>query len=207
MGSQAGSKMQDILSITINTLLLFLSPSLADLSDSYTAPPAPSPPSPPSPPSDPPAARASYRPSYSAPAKPSYRPSYSAPAPAPSYQTVEVELPDYDYYKHEQHHYYHAGPPRVFHVKVPVTQRPYTVHVPQNVPVDFVPVSVPRQDLPGIQVLEQDPFTYFDTGPPYVQRKELVKGALLLGTGMVKGAILTHLYNQLNTNNNRNIQR
>merc|ERR1711997_385305 len=199
MGSQAGSKMQDILSITINTLLLFLSPSLADLSDSYTAPPAPSAPS------EPPAARASYRPSYSAPAKPSYRPSYSAPAP--SYQTVEVELPDYDYYKHEQHHYYHAGPPRVFHVKVPVTQRPYTVHVPQNVPVNFVPVSVPRQDLPGIQVLEQDPFTYFDTGSPYVQRKELVKGALLLGTGMVKGAILTHLYNQLNTNNNRNIQR
>ena len=46
-----------------------------------------------------------------------------------------------------------------------------------------------------------------DTGSPYVQRKELVKGALLLGTGMVKGAILTHLYNQLNTNNNRNIQR
>merc|ERR1711997_64518 len=192
---EVGSKMQDILSITINTLLLFLSPSLADLSDSYTAPPAPSAPS------EPPAARASYRPSYSAPAKPSYRPSYSAPAP--SYQTVEVELPDYDYYKHEQHHYYHAGPPRVFHVKVPVTQRPYTVHVPQNVPVNFVPVSVPRQDLGPIQVLEQDPFTYFDYSSPYVQRKELVKGALLLGTGMVKGAILTHLYNQLNTNNRR----
>ena len=138
---------------------MFSPSSLADLSDSYTAPEAPQ------------AARASYRPSYSAPAKPSY----SAPS-RPSYQTVEVELPDYDYYKHEQHHYYHAGPPRVFHVKVyhpasdnyntvdclqvPVTQRPYTVHVPQNVPVNFVPVSVPRQDLPGIQVLEQDPFTY-----------------------------------------------
>merc|ERR1719242_1826929 len=183
--------MQDTLGITINTLLLFLSPSLADLSDSYTAASAPL---------AAPAPRASYRPSYSAPAKPSYRPSYSAPAS--SYQTLEVELPDYDYYKHEQHHYYHAGPPRVFHVKVPVTQRPYTVHVPQNVPVNFVPVSVPRQDLPGIQVLEQDPFTYFDTGSPYVQRKELVKGALLLGTGMVKGALLTHLYNQLNNNNN-----
>merc|ERR1712020_8537 len=170
-------KMQDSLPTITVTLLLLFSPSLADLSDSYTAPQAP---------------RASYRPSYSAPAKPSY----SAPV-RPSYQTVEVELPDYDYYKHEQHHYYHAGPPRVFHVKVPVTQRPYTVHVPQNVPVNFVPVSVP----------EQDPFTYFDSGSPYVQRKELVKGALLLGTGMVKGAILTHLYNQLNPNNNRNIQR
>ena len=45
-------------------------------------------------------------------------------------------------------------------LQVPVTQRPYTVHVPQNVPVNFVPVSVPRQDLPGIQVIEQDPFTY-----------------------------------------------
>merc|ERR1711997_329582 len=197
--SRTGSKMQDTLGITINTLLLFLSPSLADLSDSYTAPSAPS-----APPAAP-APRASYRPSYSAPAKPSYRPSYSAPAP--SYQTVEVELPDYDYYKHEQHHYYHAGPPRVFHVKVPVTQKPYTVHVPQNVPVNFVPVSVPSQQLPGIQIVQKDPFTYFDYGDPYVQRKELVKGALLLGTGMVKGAILTHLYNQLNNNNNRNIQR
>ena len=47
-------------------------------------------------------------------------------------------------------------------VQVPVTQRPYTVHVPQNVPVNFVPVSVPRQELalPGIQVIEQNPFTY-----------------------------------------------
>merc|ERR1711990_1107871 len=153
MGSRTGRKMQDIHSLTINILLLILSPSLADLSDSYTAPPAPQ------------AARPSYRPSYSAPGKPSYA------APAPSYQTVEVELPDYDYYKHEQHHYYHAGPPRVFHVKVPVTQRPYTVHVPQNVPVNFVPVSVPRQDLPGIQVVQQDPFTYFDSDP-YIKRKE-----------------------------------
>merc|ERR1712203_305703 len=204
MGSWTGSKMQDIL-LTINILLLLLFfPSLADLADSYTAPPAPVP-----------APRASYRPSYSAPAKPSYSApstSYSSPsssysAPSPSYQTVSVELPAHDYYKHEQHHYYHAGPPRVYHVKVPVTQRPYTVHVPQNVPVNFVPVSVPRQDLGPIQVLQQDPFTYFDYSSPYVQRKELVKGALLLGTGMVKGAILTHLYNQLNTNNNRNIQR
>ena len=64
--------------------------TLADLSDSYTAPEAPS-----------------YSPrTYSAP-------SYQAPV-----QTVQVKLPNLDYYKHEQHHYYHAGPPRVFHVKV-----------------------------------------------------------------------------------------
>ena len=43
---------------------------------------------------------------------------------------------------------------------MPVTQKPYTVHVPQNVPVNFVPVSVPTQQLPGIQVVQQDPFTY-----------------------------------------------
>ena len=91
--------MSEYLDIYCFQLLFFFSPSLADLSDSYTAPQAP---------------RASYRPSYSAPAKPSYS------APGPSYQTVEVELPDYDYYKHEQHHFYHAGPPRVFHVKVTV---------------------------------------------------------------------------------------
>merc|ERR1711953_532680 len=154
----------------LSPFLLFLcaAVTVGDLSDSYTAPPAP---------------RQSYKPSY----KPSYSPpSYQAPSQV---QTVQVELPNHDY---------HAGPPRVFHVKVPVTQKPYTVHVPQNVPVNFVPVSVSTQQLPGIQVVQQDPFTYFDSGSPYVQRKELVKGALLLGTGMVKGALLTHLYNQLN---------
>ena len=38
-----------------------------------------------------------------------------------------------------------------------------------------------------------------------MKRKELVKGALLLGTGVLKGALLTTLYNNLNNNNNRNI--
>ena len=37
-----------------------------------------------------------------------------------------------------------------------------------------------------------------DFGDPYIKRKELVKGALLLGTGIVKGALLTTLYNNLN---------
>jgi len=41
---------------------------------------------------------------------------------------------------------------------------------------------------------------------PYVKRKELVKGALLLGTGIVKGALLTTLYNNLNNNKKRNIE-
>merc|ERR1719412_1333982 len=131
--------------------------------------------------------------SYGAPAyKPSYKPSYNAPT-----QTVQtVELPPYDYY--------HAGPPRVYKVHVPVTQRPYTVHVPQNVPVNFVPVSVPTQNLGPISIVEQNPFTFTDYDDPYVKRKELVKGALLLGTGVLKGALLTTLYNNLN-NNNRNI--
>ena len=31
--------------------------------------------------------------------------------------TVQVELPPYDYYRHENHHYYHAGPPRVYKVQ------------------------------------------------------------------------------------------
>ena len=71
-----------------------------DLSDSYTAPQA---------------LRQFYKPSY----KPSYSPpSYQAPSQV---QTVQVELPNYDYYKHDHHHYYHAGPPRVFHVKVQQT--------------------------------------------------------------------------------------
>ena len=33
-----------------------------------------------------------------------------------------------------------------------------TVHVPQNVPVNFVPVHVPTQDLGPLSVVELDPF-------------------------------------------------
>ena len=67
-------------------------------------------------------------------------------------------MPPNDYYKHESHHFYHAGPPRVYQVHVPVTQKPVTVHVPQNVPVNFVPVQVPTQDLGPLSVIELDPF-------------------------------------------------
>ena len=67
-------------------------------------------------------------------------------------------MPQNDYYKHESHHFYHAGPPRVYQVHVPVTQKPVTVHVPQNVPVNFVPVQVPTQDLGPLSVIELDPF-------------------------------------------------
>ena len=144
-----------------------------------------------------------------------------------------VQLPPADYYKHETHHFYHAGPPRVYQVRVPVTQRPVTVHVPQNVPVNFVPVHVPTQSqgLGPLSVVELDPFGRmnliyfwmikiyfladqygfdgfdgFDSstglfgrwGDQYVRRKELVKGGLLLGAGMVKGAVLTTIINGLN---------
>jgi len=99
--------------------------------------------------------------SYGAPLAPAYSPnptydSYNAPAAsyrAPVQQVYPV--PNLDYYKHETHHYYHAGPPKVIHVRVPVTQRPYTVHVPQGVPVNFVPVQVPTQAAPPIQVIQQ----------------------------------------------------
>ena len=50
-------------------------------------------------------------------------------------------------------------------VQVPVTRKPVTVHVPQNVPVNFVPVHVPTQDLGPLSVVELDPFgnkTYLD---------------------------------------------
>ena len=38
---------------------------------------------------------------------------------------------------------------------------------------------------------------------PYVKRKELAKNALLLGAGMVKGALLTTLINTVNNNNGK----
>ena len=55
---------------------------------------------------------------YGAPAAPVY-------SPTPQYSAPAAQLPNYDYYKHDHHHYYHAGPPKVIHVKVPVTQKPY----------------------------------------------------------------------------------
>merc|ERR1711862_817862 len=124
------------LEILVVTCLVVTSLGDITLSDSFTAPAAP-------------------KTFYNAPA-PSYSaPSYSAPSSSygsPGVQTVQVELPNYDYYN--------AGPPRVYKVHVPVTQRPVTVHVPQNVPVNFVPVNVPTPSLGPISVVEQNPFTF-----------------------------------------------
>merc|ERR1719220_1412950 len=90
--------------------------------------------------------------SYSPPEQQSYQ------APRPSYtQQAPQQIPNYDYYKHETHHFYHAGPPRVVHVKVPVTQKPYVVQVPQNVPIKFVPVQVPPPPTPPVQVVQVQP--------------------------------------------------
>jgi len=166
--------------------------------------------------------------SYGAPSGPVYSPTpqsqYSAPAT--TYQATNAQLPNYDYYKHEHHHYYHAGPPKVVHVKVPVTQKPYVVQVPQNVPVQFVGVNVPTPAPPRVQVVQVQPQTgysqpqhihhypgvsggyqggyqgYGYQDPGYVTRKELVKSGLLLGAGILKGALLTTAINAINNNNN-----
>ena len=49
------------------------------------------------------------------------------------------------------------------------------------------------QGYPGYQ-------GYQDQG--YVTRKELVKSGLLLGAGILKGALLTTVINNINNNNN-----
>merc|ERR1712088_814080 len=154
------------------------------------------------------------RPSYDSYSAPSYQaPSYQAPPPTYDSQPKH----DYDYYKHEHHHYYHAGPPRVYKVPVPVTQKPHIVHVPQNVPVKFVGVNVPAP--PPVQYVGQpveitpqyggvyhhsdsECYDYDldclanvarDFGDPYIKRKELIKSGLLLGAGVLKGALITTL--------------
>merc|ERR1719445_2532206 len=153
---------------------------------------------------------------YGAPAAPVY-------SPTPQYSAPAAQLPNYDYYKHDHHHYYHAGPPKVIHVKVPVTQKPYVVQVPQNVPVKFVPVSVPTPPTPPVQVVQVQPQQAYSQpqhihhypvsggyqggyqgyqDPGYVTRKELVKSGLLLGAGILKGALLTTVINSINNNNN-----
>ena len=100
---------------------------------------------------------------------------------------VKVELPAADYYKHETHHYYHAGPPRVYKVHVPVTQKPYTVHVPQNVPVNFVPVNVPaRHDLGPISVVELDPFSSRESLIFVLHIENIIMQKYGLGVGRTK---------------------
>merc|ERR1711963_344503 len=142
-------------------------------------------------------------------------------APVQTYQgTANVQLPNHDYYKHEHHHYYHAGPPKVVQVQVPVTKKPYVVQVPQNVPVQFVPVNVPTQPPPPVQVIQVQPHVGYSQpqhihhypsvgyqggyqqNSAYVSRKELVKSGLLLGAGILKGALLTTVINNINNNNN-----
>merc|ERR1712066_907227 len=82
---------------------------------------------------------APYAPPQQYQARPSYD-SYSAP----SYQAPSYQAPPPTYDSQPKHDYdYYAGPPRVYKVPVPVTQKPHIVHVPQNVPVKFVGVNVP----------------------------------------------------------------
>merc|ERR1711953_1058517 len=159
---------------------------------------------------------APYAPPQQYQARPSYdsysAPSYQAPtyqAPPPSYDSQPKH--DYDYYKHEHHHYYHAGPPRVYKVPVPVTQKPHIVHVPQNVPVKFVGVNVPvpppvQYVGQPVEITPQYGGVYHHSGDfddPYIKRKELIKSGLLLGAGVLKGALITTLINNANNNNGK----
>merc|ERR1711936_397088 len=148
------------------------------------------------------------RPSYDSYSAPSYQaPTYQAPPP--SYDSQPKH--DYDYYKHEHHHYYHAGPPRVYKVPVPVTQKPHIVHVPQNVPVKFVGVNVPvpppvQYVGQPVEITPQYGGVHHHSGDfddPYIKRKELIKSGLLLGAGVLKGALITTLINNANNNNGK----
>jgi len=157
------------------------------------------------------------------------------------------------------HHFYHQAQPVV---NVPVPPQPHIVQVPQNVPVQFVPVNVPTPppqfqqvpvqyapgygyqlppanqcydyDLECLAAVGRDfglpiggggggypgaggyggypggggyggypPAGGFGGNSPYVQRKELVKGALLLGAGIVKGALITTLVQSAVNNNGK----
>jgi len=152
-----------------------------------------------------------YNGGYGAPHAPAYD-SYSAPAPsynAPvqSYSapaTAYAGAPVYSHSdnQHVHHHYYHQAAPVV---RVPVTPKPFVVQVPQNVPVRFVGVNVPTP-APQYQQLPVHLAPGYGYRLParqedaYVKRKELAKSALLLGAGVVKGALITTLINQAQQN-------
>ncbi|XP_023320845.1 leucine-rich repeat extensin-like protein 3 isoform X5 [Eurytemora carolleeae] len=171
--------------------------------------------------------------SYGAPHAPVYD-SYSAP-PAPTYAKQQYYPPQQQYVNppdsHVHHHYYHQAQPVV---QVPITPQPYVVQVPQNVPVQFVPINVdvppPQYQTVPVHLAPQQgyvlpgpvaaPYQYPGPSPyagspfgggglggfgggfddPYIKRKELIKSGLLLGAGVIKGALVTTLINQATQN-------
>jgi len=130
-------------------------------------------------------------------------PSYNSPT-YNSYQADPTQ------HVHQHNHYYHQANPVV---KVPVAPKPYVVQVPQNVPVHFVPVNVPTRApqyqtvpvhlVPQHHGYKQQYQVHNPAGDEYVKRKEIAKSALLLGAGVLKGALITTLINQVQNNNGK----
>merc|ERR1711935_936398 len=105
-------------------------------------------------------------------------PSYGAPSYDAPHEKSAVE--------HNHHHYYHdAPPPRVYHAPKPTYHPPPTYHQPQPIYDQYAPSYYGH--------------TYYDDDEyVHLNKKEVTKGALLFGAGLLKGVIVTGLINSAN---------
>merc|ERR1711971_28267 len=118
-------------------------------------------------------------PSYSAPSSSYGAPSYNAPL-----EKSAVE--------HTHHHYYHDAPKPVYHAPKPTYNPPPTYHAPA--PTYHQPQPVYDQYAPNYYG-----HTYYDDDEyVHLNKKEVTKGALLFGAGLLKGVIVTGLINSAN---------
>jgi len=107
----------------------------------------------------------------------------NVPTRAPQYQTVPVHLVP-------QHHGY---------------KQQYQVHNPDSecYAYDFDCLGKIGRDF-GLPIPQsQSRYPRQQAGDEYVKRKEIAKSALLLGAGVLKGALITTLINQVQNNNGK----
>merc|ERR1711971_102231 len=116
-------------------------------------------------------------------------PSYSAPS-----SSYDAPL-EKSAVEHNHHHYYHdAPPPRVYHAPKPTYHPPPTYHAPAPTYHQPQPVYDQYQYAPSYYG-----HTYYDDDEyVHLNKKEVTKGALLFGAGLLKGVIVTGLINSAN---------
>merc|ERR1711935_310121 len=124
--------------------------------------------------------------------------SYGAPSYDAPHEKSAVE--------HNHHHYYHdAPPPRVYHAPKPTYHPPPTYQAPRPTynppPTYHAPAPTYHQPQPVYDQYAPSYYghTYYDDDEyVHLNKKEVTKGALLFGAGLLKGVIVTGLINSAN---------
>merc|ERR1711971_1149449 len=126
---------------------------------------------------------------FQAPSTSLLTPSISRREGSSSYGAPSYDVPlEKSAVEHNHHHYYHdAPPPRVYHAPKPTYHPPPTYHAPAPTYHQPQPVYDQYQYAPSYYG-----HTYYDDDEyVHLNKKEVTKGALLFGAGLLKGVIVT----------------